>query len=155
MALSQVWAEQGQQGGAVVGGDMRVLAAQTDAVAQKALFDKLVAKAYEQGKGLNMASYLEIDAVIDPAETRAWLLRGLNATPPAAPRQGKKRPFVATRPLLPCKVTARQQRPGCSGRLGHIGASGKLPHLLPHERDAPDADDLPRIPPPAPCNAVA
>ena len=35
-------------------------------------------------------------AVIDPAETRAWLLRGLNATPPTAPRQGKKRPFVDT-----------------------------------------------------------
>lgn len=29
VALSQVWAEQGQQGGAAVGGDMRVLAAQT------------------------------------------------------------------------------------------------------------------------------
>lgn len=29
VALSQVWAEQGQQGGAVVGGDMRVLSAQT------------------------------------------------------------------------------------------------------------------------------
>ena len=82
--------------GAVRLGFAKELAAQTDAVAQKALFDKLVAKAYEQGKGLNMASYLEIDAVIDPAETRAWLLRGLNATPPTAPRQGKKRPFVDT-----------------------------------------------------------
>ena len=82
--------------GAVRLGFAKELAAQPDAVAQKALFDKLVAKAYEQGKGLNMASYLEIDAVIDPAETRAWLLRGLNATPPAAPRQGKKRPFVDT-----------------------------------------------------------
>ena len=82
--------------GAVRLGFAKELAAQSDAVAQKALFDKLVAKAYEQGKGLNMASYLEIDAVIDPAETRAWLLRGLNATPPAAPRQGKKRPFVDT-----------------------------------------------------------
>jgi len=29
VALSQVWAEQGQQGGAVVAGDMRILAAQT------------------------------------------------------------------------------------------------------------------------------
>ncbi|WP_341024334.1 hypothetical protein [Brevundimonas diminuta] len=29
VALSQVWTEQGQQGGAAVGGDMRVLAAQT------------------------------------------------------------------------------------------------------------------------------
>ena len=82
--------------GAVRLGFAKELAAQSDASAQKALFDKLVAKAYEQGKGLNMASYLEIDAVIDPAETRAWLLRGLNATPPAAPRQGKKRPFVDT-----------------------------------------------------------
>lgn len=82
--------------GAVRLGFAKELAAQPDAVAQKALFDKLVAKAYEQGKGLNMASYLEIDAVIDPADTRAWLLRGLNATPPAAPRQGKKRPFVDT-----------------------------------------------------------
>uniref|UniRef100_UPI0025C43172 hypothetical protein n=1 Tax=Brevundimonas sp. UBA5936 TaxID=1946133 RepID=UPI0025C43172 len=36
VALSQVWAEQGQQGGAVVGGDMRVLAAQTgQAVAER------------------------------------------------------------------------------------------------------------------------
>ena len=82
--------------GAVRLGFAKELAAQPDAVAQKALFDKLVAKAYEQGKGLNMASYLEIDAVIDPAETRAWLLRGLNATPPTAPRQGKKRPFIDT-----------------------------------------------------------
>ncbi|MFZ3022585.1 carboxyl transferase domain-containing protein [Pseudomonas sp.] len=82
--------------GAVRLGFAKELAAQPDAAAQKTLFDKLVAKAYEQGKGLNMASYLEIDAVIDPAETRAWLLRGLNATPPAAPRQGKKRPFVDT-----------------------------------------------------------
>ena len=82
--------------GAVRLGFAKELAAQPDAAAQKALFDKLVAKAYEQGKGLNMASYLEIDAVIDPAETRAWLLRGLNATPPTAPRQGKKRPFVDT-----------------------------------------------------------
>ena len=82
--------------GAVRLGFAKELAAQSDASAQKALFDKLVAKAYEQGKGLNMASYLEIDAVIDPAETRAWLLRGLNATPPTASRQGKKRPFVDT-----------------------------------------------------------
>ncbi len=82
--------------GAVRLGFAKELAAQTDTVAQQALFDTLVTKAYEQGKGLNMASYLEIDAVIDPAETRAWLLRGLNATPAPAPRQGKKRPCIDT-----------------------------------------------------------
>ncbi len=29
-----------------------------------------------------MATTLEIDAVIDPAETRAWLLRGLDSSQP-------------------------------------------------------------------------
>ena len=42
-----------------------------------ALYRKLVAQQYENGQALNMAATLEIDAVIDPAETRAWLVRGL------------------------------------------------------------------------------
>ncbi|MBB1520484.1 acetyl-CoA carboxylase family protein [Aquipseudomonas guryensis] len=82
--------------GAVRLGFAKELAAQPDATAKQALFDKLVAKAYENGKGLNMASFLEIDAVIDPLETRAWLLRGLNSAARPAPRSGKKRPFVDT-----------------------------------------------------------
>lgn len=82
--------------GAVRLGFAKELAAHPDDASRQALFDKLVAKAYERGKGLNMASYLEIDAVIDPAESRAWLLRGLNATPVPAARSGKKRPFVDT-----------------------------------------------------------
>ncbi|KAA8985461.1 carboxyl transferase domain-containing protein [Halospina sp. K52047b] len=65
--------------GAVRLGFAKELAAQPDEASQKKMFDTLVAKAYEQGKALNVASYLEIDAVIDPQETRAWLLRGLNA----------------------------------------------------------------------------
>ncbi len=40
-----------------------------------------VAVAYERGKALNLASLLEIDAVIDPADTRAWLIRGLRSVP--------------------------------------------------------------------------
>jgi len=55
-----------------------------------------VARAYENGKALNMASYLEIDAVIDPADSRAWLLRGLAAVPRPPRRDGKKRPFIDT-----------------------------------------------------------
>ena len=49
-----------------------------------------------RGKALSVASVVEIDAVIDPAETRAWLVRGLKAcpVPPRAP--GKKRPFIDT-----------------------------------------------------------
>ncbi|MEK1907336.1 MAG: carboxyl transferase domain-containing protein, partial [Pseudomonas sp.] len=82
--------------GAVRLGFSKELEAQPDEAAKQALFDKLVAKAYQNGKGLNMASYLEIDAVIDPLETRAWLLRGLNSAPRPAARNGKKRPFVDT-----------------------------------------------------------
>ena len=72
-------------------GFAKELAAQPDAATRQALFDKLVARAYQQGKALNMASFVEIDAVIDPQETRSWLLRGLNATPAPALRTGRKR----------------------------------------------------------------
>jgi acetyl/propionyl-CoA carboxylase alpha subunit/acetyl-CoA carboxylase carboxyltransferase component len=77
--------------GAVRLGFTKELAAIEDPAARQQLFDKLVAKAYQNGKGINMASFLEIDAVIDPVETRTWLVRGLNATPKPAPRNGKKR----------------------------------------------------------------
>jgi acetyl-CoA carboxylase carboxyltransferase component len=40
----------------------------------------------DAGKAINMASTLEIDAVIDPAETRAWLLRGLLSALPSSSR---------------------------------------------------------------------
>ncbi|OWK33787.1 acetyl-CoA carboxylase family protein [Sphingomonas dokdonensis] len=44
-------------------------------------FEQLVAQSYERGKAVSVAQYLEIDAVIDPADTRKWLLRGLASTP--------------------------------------------------------------------------
>ena len=50
-----------------------------------ALRDQLVAAQYEKGQAINMASTLEIDAVVDPAETRAWLVRGLGFTRGAQP----------------------------------------------------------------------
>jgi len=34
-----------------------------------------------------MASYLELDGVIDPADTRSWIVRALAATPAAAPER--------------------------------------------------------------------
>ncbi len=39
-----------------------------------ALRARLVAEQYDKGKALNIAATLEIDAVIDPAESRRWLL---------------------------------------------------------------------------------
>ncbi len=52
-----------------------------------ALFKKLIDQQYENGQATNMAATLEIDAVIDPAQTRSWLVRGLAsaANSPAAP----------------------------------------------------------------------
>ena len=41
------------------------------------LFRELVDQQYAKGKALNMATTLEIDAVIDPAQTRTWLSQGL------------------------------------------------------------------------------
>ena len=67
--------------GAVKAGFRKELEAVTDPQEREALYQKLVALAYERGKALNMASYLEIDAVIDPAETRRWIADGLKAAP--------------------------------------------------------------------------
>jgi len=63
---------------------------------RKALFDDLVAKAYENGKALNVASFHEIDAVIDPKESRNWILAGLRSTPKVEKRTGKKRLCIDT-----------------------------------------------------------
>ncbi len=68
--------------GAVKAGFRKELAAEADPEKREALYNKLVAALYEQGKAINMASYLEIDAVIDPADTRNWILRGLKSVPP-------------------------------------------------------------------------
>ena len=52
-----------------------------------ALFQQLVQAKYDKGSAINMAAALEIDAVIDPADTRAWLVRALDAAAhaPVAP----------------------------------------------------------------------
>ncbi len=63
---------------------------------QQALFDKLVARSYEVGRATNMAAYLEIDAVIDPKDTRSWILNAHACVPPPQPRTGKKRPMIDT-----------------------------------------------------------
>jgi acetyl-CoA carboxylase carboxyltransferase component len=53
---------------------------------REALYEKLVAGMYERGKAINMAAHLEIDTVIDPADTRQWIIQGLNAVPADRPR---------------------------------------------------------------------
>ena len=63
--------------GAVKLGYRKELEAAAPGAERDALYDKLVAGQYENGQAMNMAATLEIDAVIDPAQTRAWLARGL------------------------------------------------------------------------------
>ncbi len=65
--------------GAVRLGFRKELEAVPAGAEREALFQTLLAQQYAAGSGLNMAATLEIDAVIDPAHTRAWLLAGLEA----------------------------------------------------------------------------
>ena len=42
------------------------------------LYEKLVSNMYDAGKAVEVASFLEIDAVIDPADTRKVILKTLS-----------------------------------------------------------------------------
>jgi acetyl-CoA carboxylase carboxyltransferase component len=68
--------------GFVRAGFRKELESVKDPQEREALYEKLLASLYERGKAINMASYLEIDAVIDPADTRRWIMDGLKAVPP-------------------------------------------------------------------------
>ena len=65
--------------GAVRLGYRKELDAVTDASAREALFQQLLAQHIAKGSALSMAEHLEIDAVIDPAQTRGWLIAGLDS----------------------------------------------------------------------------
>lgn len=65
--------------GAVTLGFKKELAAVEDPGQRQALFDRLVAEMYEKGKATEAAAYLEIDAVIDPADTREVILKTINS----------------------------------------------------------------------------
>jgi acetyl/propionyl-CoA carboxylase alpha subunit/acetyl-CoA carboxylase carboxyltransferase component len=72
----------------------RELEAVADAGERDELFGRLVAHAYERGKALSMAANLEIDDVIDPAESRRRIVNTLSSLPSLPPRTGKKRPCI-------------------------------------------------------------
>jgi len=63
--------------GAVRLGYRKELEAVPEGPQREALYQRHVDEHYAKGKAINMATTLEIDAVIDPAETRDWLARGL------------------------------------------------------------------------------
>ena len=65
--------------GAVRLGFKKELAAMPDDAQREALFTELVEKMYEQGKATEAAAHLEIDAVIDPANTRDLVIKAFNS----------------------------------------------------------------------------
>ncbi|QRK06670.1 hypothetical protein JQX13_42430 [Archangium violaceum] len=80
--------------GAVRVGMRKQLEAIEDPAAREEMAQAMIAEAHRRGRAINMASLLEIDAVIDPAETRSWLLRGLRSVPRPV-REGRRR-FIDT-----------------------------------------------------------
>jgi acetyl-CoA carboxylase carboxyltransferase component len=61
-----------------------------------ALFNKLLDAMIANGKAINAAMYHEIDAVIDPMETRSYLTRALKTPPVGKKNGGGKRSFIPT-----------------------------------------------------------
>ncbi|MGR8919688.1 MAG: carboxyl transferase domain-containing protein, partial [Gammaproteobacteria bacterium] len=82
-------AEMGPMGleGAVELGFRKELEATGSEAERRQLFEQLVGNMYTKGKGVSVATVFEIDAVIDPAETRGWLVRGLRAAGSGARRR--------------------------------------------------------------------
>ena len=92
--LTAAWPT-GEFGGMGLEGYVRLgfrkeLEAEPEGPQREALFARLVQAQYDKGSALEMAATLEIDAVIDPADTRRWLVRALESAaaapvPPAVP----------------------------------------------------------------------
>lgn len=82
--------------GAVRLGYKKELAAVKDLEEREKLFQKMVAKSYKHGKAINTGAYLEIDEVIDPVDTRKWLVNGLLAYPKEKYGKHSGRGFVDT-----------------------------------------------------------
>ncbi|HVQ77199.1 MAG TPA: carboxyl transferase domain-containing protein [Candidatus Binatia bacterium] len=80
--------------GAVKLGYRNELAAIADPAERKRTYDEMVAAMYERGKGLNAAALFEVDDVIDPADTRRWIMAGLSSAPPRPPSAGKKHAWI-------------------------------------------------------------
>jgi acetyl-CoA carboxylase carboxyltransferase component len=81
--------------GAVRLGQRRELDAIEDPAERERAFQEMVDRMYQWGKAVNTASHFEIDDVIDPADSRRWIMSMLKSAPKPA-RTGKKRPNIDT-----------------------------------------------------------
>ena len=65
-----------------------------DPAEREEYYQAKVAELYANGKAVSIASVLEIDEVIDPADTRQWIMSGLRSVPKPETRTTKKRPCI-------------------------------------------------------------
>jgi acetyl-CoA carboxylase carboxyltransferase component len=79
--------------GAVRLGYRKELEAISDPVERDIAYREMVDRMYAHGKGVSMADHFEIDDVIDPAESRKWIMAMLQS---AGPRSSHRRPMVDT-----------------------------------------------------------
>jgi len=82
--------------GAVRLGQRRELEAIEDPEERERTYREMVERMYQWGKAVNTASHLEIDDVIDPADSRRWITTMLAAAAEPEKRSGKKRPNIDT-----------------------------------------------------------
>ena len=82
--------------GAVKLGYRKDLEAINDPEERERAYQNLVEKMYEAGKGLSMADHFEIDDVIDPQDSRQWVMAALRAAGLGEERASKKRPMIDT-----------------------------------------------------------
>ncbi|HET6182790.1 MAG TPA: carboxyl transferase domain-containing protein [Acetobacteraceae bacterium] len=75
-------------------GRRKELEAIADPAERRAAYERMVAELYERGRAINQATGFGVDDVIDPAETRRWIVAGLRSLPPAPLRTEKRRPCV-------------------------------------------------------------
>lgn len=82
--------------GSVKLGFRKELEAIDDPEARHEDFQKRVDEMYRRSHAVNVATYFEIDEVIDPEDTRRWIMACLKSVSLELTKEGKKKPFVDT-----------------------------------------------------------
>ena len=82
--------------GAVKLGYRKELEAIEDPEEREATYQALVDRMYEVGKAISMADHFEIDDVIDPSDSRRWIVRGLKAARAEESTKSGNRPMIDT-----------------------------------------------------------
>ncbi len=82
--------------GAVKLGYRKELEAIEDPEERETAYQALVDRMYEVGKALSMADHFEIDDVIDPSDSRRWIVRGLKAARAEESTKWGNRPMIDT-----------------------------------------------------------